>query len=307
MAAAETDRSWWHTLPGILTAIAGMITAITGLVVVLQRSGRFQSTPETAVDTSAETRPRAGRTAPTRPPRESAVSSQQAKTRATTQEPGARKAAPGAQKAAPAPQRAAPAPQRAAPEKAASETERAAGADKTAPQADGTPPAAEKAAPEATGTTTPSPDKAAPVGEKAAPESAASEQTPAGAAAGSAAGEAQKAAPAAARSVDELAGTWSGSAVDSAGQKVSASAEVKGDASFSLQSDLTGEQSGTLEAKGERLVFKTSQGDAGSVTPGKDAQGNDVLTWRGLAPAPAAEPGAEGPKGPVSLELEREQ
>jgi len=33
----KSERSWWQTLPGILTAIAGIITAITGLIVALQQ------------------------------------------------------------------------------------------------------------------------------------------------------------------------------------------------------------------------------------------------------------------------------
>jgi len=38
---AETSRrqSWWHSLPGILTAIAGTITALTGLVAALYQAG----------------------------------------------------------------------------------------------------------------------------------------------------------------------------------------------------------------------------------------------------------------------------
>ena len=32
-------KSYWHTIPGILTAIAGVVTALTGLVVALQQTG----------------------------------------------------------------------------------------------------------------------------------------------------------------------------------------------------------------------------------------------------------------------------
>jgi hypothetical protein len=35
----KSERSWWQTLPGILTAIAGIITAITGLIVALYQQG----------------------------------------------------------------------------------------------------------------------------------------------------------------------------------------------------------------------------------------------------------------------------
>ena len=37
----KTD--WWHTLPGVLTAVAGVITASTGLIVVLHQTGWFAS------------------------------------------------------------------------------------------------------------------------------------------------------------------------------------------------------------------------------------------------------------------------
>jgi len=33
----KSERSWWQTLPGILTATAGIITAITGLIVAIQQ------------------------------------------------------------------------------------------------------------------------------------------------------------------------------------------------------------------------------------------------------------------------------
>ncbi len=33
------SRSWWHSLPGILTAIAGVITAISGLIAILNQTG----------------------------------------------------------------------------------------------------------------------------------------------------------------------------------------------------------------------------------------------------------------------------
>ena len=34
-----TGRSWWTTLPGVLTAIAAVLTAVTGLVAVLAQQG----------------------------------------------------------------------------------------------------------------------------------------------------------------------------------------------------------------------------------------------------------------------------
>jgi hypothetical protein len=42
----KSERSWWQTLPGILTAIAGIITAITGLIVGLNQAGLFGPWPK---------------------------------------------------------------------------------------------------------------------------------------------------------------------------------------------------------------------------------------------------------------------
>jgi hypothetical protein len=35
----EPAKSWWHTAPGILTAVAAIVTAVTGLVVALNQAG----------------------------------------------------------------------------------------------------------------------------------------------------------------------------------------------------------------------------------------------------------------------------
>jgi hypothetical protein len=45
--AAEKGRSWWLTLPGLLTGLAGLISAITGLVVAVHQL-RPASHPSTA-------------------------------------------------------------------------------------------------------------------------------------------------------------------------------------------------------------------------------------------------------------------
>jgi hypothetical protein len=42
------SKSWWHTLPGILTAAAGAITAITALVTALHQAGWLGRTPAPA-------------------------------------------------------------------------------------------------------------------------------------------------------------------------------------------------------------------------------------------------------------------
>ena len=51
------QRSWWTTLPGILTGIAGLITAVTGLLVALSALGVFGAPDDgsspTAVDPPA--------------------------------------------------------------------------------------------------------------------------------------------------------------------------------------------------------------------------------------------------------------
>lgn len=38
----ERPQSWWHTVPGILTAIATVVTAITGLLLALNQIGVFE-------------------------------------------------------------------------------------------------------------------------------------------------------------------------------------------------------------------------------------------------------------------------
>jgi hypothetical protein len=35
----KEPKSWWHTMPGILTAISGLIAAVTSLIVVLHQTG----------------------------------------------------------------------------------------------------------------------------------------------------------------------------------------------------------------------------------------------------------------------------
>jgi hypothetical protein len=56
--AHDERQSFWHTLPGILTATAGLLTAVTALyiAVVQNRSDEPESTPP-AVETVTATRP----------------------------------------------------------------------------------------------------------------------------------------------------------------------------------------------------------------------------------------------------------
>ena len=59
-AEDETKRSWWLTLPGIITGIGSAIVAITGLVTVLFQAGLLGSSQDSTragTTTSAEIRP----------------------------------------------------------------------------------------------------------------------------------------------------------------------------------------------------------------------------------------------------------
>lgn len=39
MSDEEQPRSWWHTLPGIITTLTATVTALTGLVVAINQAG----------------------------------------------------------------------------------------------------------------------------------------------------------------------------------------------------------------------------------------------------------------------------
>ncbi len=47
------QKSWWQTIPGLLTAAAGVITAITGLIVALHQAGMWEKKNETTPHTVA--------------------------------------------------------------------------------------------------------------------------------------------------------------------------------------------------------------------------------------------------------------
>ena len=49
------SQSWWQTLPGILTAVAGFITASTGLIVALNNMGVFSHDSKSASPTPTPT------------------------------------------------------------------------------------------------------------------------------------------------------------------------------------------------------------------------------------------------------------
>src|SRR5216683_4094668 len=44
LASANARVSWWRTLPGIVTAVAGAITAVTGLIIALNQAGLMSGT-----------------------------------------------------------------------------------------------------------------------------------------------------------------------------------------------------------------------------------------------------------------------
>ncbi len=45
----ESQKSFWTSIPGILTAIASFLTAVVGLVTVLHKSNSAPSQPQTAI------------------------------------------------------------------------------------------------------------------------------------------------------------------------------------------------------------------------------------------------------------------
>jgi hypothetical protein len=60
MAEEQKPPGWWHTLPGILTAMAGIISAIAALVLALHQAGVLEKgdKPTTRVPSVETTRPR---------------------------------------------------------------------------------------------------------------------------------------------------------------------------------------------------------------------------------------------------------
>lgn len=62
---ADPDKSWWSTLPGLLTALAGIITAVGGLIAVLVQAGLIGNrTAPAGAQTQATVGAESGRTAP---------------------------------------------------------------------------------------------------------------------------------------------------------------------------------------------------------------------------------------------------
>ncbi len=41
MSENSNGRNWWHTVPGVITAVTGLLTALSGLVLALHQAGIF--------------------------------------------------------------------------------------------------------------------------------------------------------------------------------------------------------------------------------------------------------------------------
>jgi hypothetical protein len=50
-AKESKPQSWWQSLPGTLTAVAGILTALTGLIVAISQSGRLWKSEPTGTAT----------------------------------------------------------------------------------------------------------------------------------------------------------------------------------------------------------------------------------------------------------------
>ena len=57
MTDEDTARSWWSTVPGVLTAAAAVITAAGGLVAILAQNGLLQRSPANGERTTEQPRP----------------------------------------------------------------------------------------------------------------------------------------------------------------------------------------------------------------------------------------------------------
>jgi len=54
MADEERSKSWWQTLPGLITSLTAAVTAVAGLLVALKQVGWIGDTPGPAVPTQAQ-------------------------------------------------------------------------------------------------------------------------------------------------------------------------------------------------------------------------------------------------------------
>ena len=59
MSDEGKSKGWWHTLPGIITALTGAVTALAGLIVAINQSGWFGPPPPPAATRSSAPTPTA--------------------------------------------------------------------------------------------------------------------------------------------------------------------------------------------------------------------------------------------------------
>lgn len=71
---ADDSKSFFQTIPGVLTAMATVLTAITGLIIALNQIGFFQKSPQATPVSSTSTIAAPVVTAPTPLPRETVAS-----------------------------------------------------------------------------------------------------------------------------------------------------------------------------------------------------------------------------------------
>lgn len=45
MSGTENPKSWWYTLPGVITSVTATVTAVAGLIVAVQQTGWFDRDP----------------------------------------------------------------------------------------------------------------------------------------------------------------------------------------------------------------------------------------------------------------------
>lgn len=75
MADDAKQSSWWHTLPGVLTAVAAVVTAVGGLIAVLVQSGIIGARGEGPSAEAADQQPAATATVMPGPQDSTAIAS----------------------------------------------------------------------------------------------------------------------------------------------------------------------------------------------------------------------------------------
>jgi hypothetical protein len=57
MSDEEKSKSWWYTLPGVITSLTAAVTALTGLVVAIRQTGWFGLQTPPAITTPSTSTP----------------------------------------------------------------------------------------------------------------------------------------------------------------------------------------------------------------------------------------------------------